>query len=142
MQTFHHFTVRTFCHATESMASVRKALALLTGTAEPSEATMEGHHGNPIVQLEVRLEHTAQVRPMWKRMLSDGAVRTRLTEEVDRRLDDSLNFYFRFDKQQAFDGHLVLADGDDTIQCRGKVKVFPARRDDAERRLKEALSGD
>ncbi|MBI4393807.1 MAG: hypothetical protein HY556_08455 [Euryarchaeota archaeon] len=142
MQAFHHFTIRTFCHATESMASVRTALSALAGDEEPSVTTMEGHHGNPIVQLEVRLEHTAQVRPFWTRLLSDEAVREKLAAEVERRLDDSLNFYVRFDKQTAFAGRLVLGDGDDTIQCRGKVKVYPAHREDAERLLKAALAGD
>lgn len=140
MLPFHHFTVRTFCHATESLESVSKALRELVGEAEVVQTKLEGHHGNPIIQLEARLVRAPEVRVLWTRLLADAALRERLKTEVGARLDDSLNFYFRLDKQEAFQGRLALSDGDDTIQCRGKVKVFPAHRSEAEKLLDAALS--
>ncbi|MEW6069219.1 MAG: RNA-binding domain-containing protein, partial [Candidatus Thermoplasmatota archaeon] len=72
------------------------------------------------------------------RSLGKAIIET-LKEGLELRVDDERNFYMRFDKQKAFEEEYQLAEGEDTIATRCKLKVFPAEKAHAVLKLKEFL---
>ena len=57
-------------------------------------------------------------------------------EDVERHVTEEGRFWIRFDKQKAFAKEIVLGD-EDTIQLKGKVAAFPAKRENAIAVIKE-----
>lgn len=140
MAVLHHVRFRVHVHATEDPERVHQALAFLTGDA-PIEETdiLEGHHANPIRVLESTISSSPEVQAFLRRLTEDPAVLTALAQDLERRVDDACNLYLRLDKQQAVLGHVVLAADGDVIHARAKVAAYPARREVALARLREAL---
>lgn len=113
-----YIEIRVFAHATEDaekvLAAVRNTLLEELGESLVFKRTaLAGHHGNPIVLFEAKLEDR-QLLP-----LAMQRIGSRLTSLDKQTLDDELklhlekgNLYLRFDKQQAFLGELRFSSND------------------------------
>jgi RNA binding exosome subunit len=158
---FHRVELRCLVNASEDPAKVRRALACACGLyegrfdkASPGEtevATMleracletsraEGQFGNPIEILMCRISKARDVRTWWATMAREaGSALDTLAAEVEERLDDELVLHFRLDKQEAYNGRLLLGRGGDTIAVRCKPKVFSGGRPGAVKAMEEYL---
>lgn len=122
--------INAFCHATEDLEKVRKAMLnfipeLYRSRVVISEDILEGYYGNRILNLKIYIFDVEIIRNIIdficrnihetdKRLLS----RTFLS-----RLDSSGNLYLRFDKGAAYNGLLRLYDGSDIVRVVIKFKV-------------------
>ncbi len=126
-------------HATEDESKVLGALLNLLpedvrGRVEARRSVLEGHHGNPIVRLELVLQGEdaeKAVRYIASRM--DEADRRLLDASFEARYDErSGRLFLRFSKQDAYLGRLRLMDGDDVVRVvvgfRGSPDARKARR--------------
>lgn len=139
-RAFQHVSCRVFSHATEDPAKVVEALARVEGVDLDDEAAEArfaedlhemrsvGHFNNAILILTHELRRNRDVRAFWDHVLADDAVRTRIANETDDRLDEDNTLWLRFDKQAAYQGRLRLTHGEDVIQVRAKVATFPKDR--------------
>ncbi len=129
-----HIEIRTIAHATEDLEKVEKAFFTLLppGTWKLKETKAQGHHGNAITILELRvqrrqlklkvLEHIKQNLPVSDLSLLRG--------EVEERTDRLGFFHFRVDKQQAYLDRIRLASRhSDTISVKVKLQSYPANRE-------------
>ncbi len=107
-----YIDIRVFSHATEDtekvLAAVRHVLPEELGESVVFKKTaLVGHHGNPIVLFEAKLEDRQLLTTVLKRI---GIGLTSLDKEtLDREMKLHLekgNLYLRFEKQQAFLGEL------------------------------------
>ena len=113
-----YIEIRVFAHATEDtekvLVAVRNTLPEAVGESVVFERTaLTGHHGNPIVLFEAKLEDRKMLPSALQRIGS------RLTTLDKETLDSELklhlekgNLYLRFDKQQAFLGELRFSSND------------------------------
>ncbi len=119
-------------HATEDEQRVLEILKkLLLGSVEVRRSKMIGHYGNPIIFLDARVNRRKDLKEFLHRIfagLCPGELE-RLRSLVQDRVDDSCNFYLRFDKQLAQAGELALTDSGDAIHLRLKTVAFPAKRE-------------
>jgi len=120
---------RTFVHATEDEGRVEQAVRNASGAEELSHSKSEGYHGNPITILETRITNAKAVKRFFDSL--DRADIERLLETLERRVDEESFFFMRLDKQAAYEGRMVLADHDDIISVRGKIKSYPQSRENA-----------
>jgi RNA binding exosome subunit len=120
---------RTFAQATEDVERVRQALRFASGAEEITSSTNTGYHGNPITVLEARVSDSKRIKAVF-RSLGEGGMRAMLCT-LEARMDDESNFFFRLDKQEAYLDRLILADGEDVIAVRAKVKSYPQSRTNA-----------
>lgn len=125
--SFHYLAFRAFVHATESEQKVTEAMNFVNGKEVPSRQEVEGHHGNPIVILELEVRGAQNIDQLFSRM--DKRDIGRILETLEDRVDEDFQMYFRLDKQQAYLGRMVLSDGDDVIHVRGKIESYPKRHD-------------
>ncbi len=120
---------RTFAHATEDESRVEQALRFVSGAEEVTKSRSEGYHGNPIVVLEAKISRSREIRNFFASL--DTADVQKLLDTLELRVDEESMFFLRLDKQAAFEGRTVMADHDDIISVRGKIKSYPQSRDNA-----------
>ncbi len=120
---------RTFAHATEDESRVEQALRFVSGAEEVTKSRSEGYHGNPIVVVEARITRSKEMKSFFASL--DAADMQKLIDTLELRVDEESMFFLRLDKQVAFEGRSVLADHDDIISVRGKIKSYPQSRDNA-----------
>ncbi|MBA7594392.1 hypothetical protein ES703_01333 [subsurface metagenome] len=128
---FRSAVVSTFAHATEAEELVLDALRiLLPEEIEVRRSRLKGHHGNPIVNLEARIERK-KTRELWQRILAKlrGGESEKIARAAPGRIDETCHLHLRFDKQLAYTGELALAEGGDVIHLRLKVAAYPAKRE-------------
>ncbi len=120
---------RTFAHATEDEGRVAQALRFVSGAEEFDTTRSAGYHGNPIVIMEAKVTESRKIKAFFQSLSKDDV--RRLIDTLDRRVDDESFFFLRLDKQDAYRGKLVLADHDDVIAVRGKVRSYPQSKENA-----------
>jgi RNA binding exosome subunit len=135
-----NLSFRTFAHATEDPERVEKALRFVSGAENVTRSSSTGYHGNPITVLEAKVTDSKHIKAVL-RSLGPETLRI-LRDSLDRRLDEESFFYFRLDKQEAFLERFVLADGEDVIAVRGKVKSYPQNRDNAMASMRNILESE
>lgn len=134
MALFHYVHLRAFAHETEDVERVKQALRTAAQSPDVAleESLVEGSHKNKIRILEVESRSAPGAKRLFAALRRDdpGGFR-RLVEELPQRVDEHLNFYLRLDKQEAYLGRLRLAQDDDAITVRGKVRSFESKRSGA-----------
>lgn len=137
--TFHYIEFTVYCHATEKPQRVEKALHNVVGKdIELEETEAEGHYGNTILILQGKISRNREMDSLFDRLPS--SVIEELRKTVEERTDEYCNFFFRLDKEKAYDEELSLAEGDNTIKIRARVESYPAKRKKAVEKMKDYLS--
>lgn len=146
----HHISLRVIAHSTEEKSRVMDALGLflknsLGGKVAGSLAEIvdsieaEGHYGNPITifstQLTRKHDTLAFADFVHKNMASED-IKT-LRDEMPDRLDDDQVFHLRFDKQEAYLGHVKLVSSSDAISAKVKIETYPKNREIAGKIVEE-----
>jgi RNA binding exosome subunit len=133
---FHYVDLRIFCYATEDEKRVETALRtfLPEGTEIERDVT-EGHYGDRILVLSVRLERADDVRYVLSKLTELDSF-DRLLSELEERIDENCAFFIQLDKQAAYRGDVELGDG---LMLRGKVEAYPAKKERAIETAREAL---
>lgn len=135
--------MRASCHGTEEPDRVASAMAQVAGVpvAElPLDRTeLESHHGGLVTILEAKLDKSRAARDVLARLLALPEAAA-LVAAVESRTDDDGVFYARVDKQAAYQGRLVLTNGEDCVQLRFKPEVHPATREAAIAAMRDAMA--
>lgn len=134
--------ISVHAHATEDEQRVLDALRkLLPASVEVRKSGMKGHHGNPILAFEARINQKKILKELWQRVSSGLRANEsdRLSLADPGRIDDACFFYLRFDKQAAYGNELVLTDIGNAIHLRLKILAFPAKREVALRLVEKFL---
>jgi RNA binding exosome subunit len=128
--------ITVHAHATEDVGRVRAAVENLLppelrGKVRFEEQHLEGHHGNPITRMKVRLTGANAERFLLHvaGMLSDAekkVLESLFESRYDRR---SGRLYLRFSKQDAYLGEARLYDGDDVVHVVVVFRGSPAPRE-------------
>ena len=137
--TLHYLTFRAFCQATEDEKKVMSAIKFISGAEDVIITKSQGFHGNLILILEAMVKSKKQVDSVFKSLGHQHLLELRDT--LESRLDSDSNFFFRLDKQAAYEGKVVLTVQDDVIAVKGKVKAYPNNRENALRVMTDYLEG-
>ena len=137
----HSILLRAMVAATESEDRVRTALSRFLYDDEIETVATEGHYGNPISILQARIKgkNCSRFIEFLKSKLDEVDLK-RLKNELYRRVDDDCTLHIRFDKQAAYKGKIQLATSMDTIAAEIKLKVYPAKRENAVRVAETTLT--
>lgn len=134
---FHYIDLRAFCYATEAESRVESALrTLLPEDVQIERSAGEGHHGDPIVILQARVERASEIEHVFER-LQEGFDVAGLEAELEDRVDENNSLFLQIDKQAAAQGSVRLGDG---ITVRAKIEAYPAKREKAVENVRDALA--
>ena len=115
-------------HATEDPGKLVKAVADLLGSERaPVEETLDGHFGNAIVSMKLRLTGEEAERAV-KRIFSSLPKEQKaiLGADMEKFVDEHAALFLRFDKQRLVLGRLVLGGGD-SLRVKVKPRKFQMR---------------
>jgi len=146
----HHISLRVIAHSTEEKSRVMDALGLflknslgdkvagsLAEIVDSIEA--EGHYGNPITIFSMQLTRkhdTLAFADFVHQNMTSEDIET-LRDEMPDRLDDDQVFHLRFDKQEAYLGHVKLVSSSDAISAKVKIETYPKNREMAGKIVEE-----
>jgi RNA binding exosome subunit len=113
-----YVNIRVFSHATEDeervIKAVRNTLPVELGESVVfKKMGLTGHHGNPIMLIEVELADRQLLMSVLEK-IGNGLTaldKETLSQEMNLHLEKG-NLYLRFDKQQAFLGELRFSSND------------------------------
>ena len=132
----HHINFRVIAHATEDLSGVDSALDFfLAPCLSPKDELSdlkemietEGHYDNPIHILTAVVKKKnacSKFVQFFKENITGEDIQT-LRDQMPERLDDDLNFYMRFSKQDAAAGKLRFTESSDAIFVRVKMETYP-----------------
>jgi len=113
--------ITTSIHATEDDVKVRKAVLNLIpdelrNKVKIKQLTFQGHYGNPIKRLTLTITG-GNADKVFKNIISKMTETDRriINTTLDNRLTSS-HLYIRLSKQEAYQGNIVLYEGDDIIK--------------------------
>jgi len=133
----HYVDLRTFAYATEDEQRVEEAVRyVLPEDHEIEREESTGYHGDRIVVLSTRLERADEVRHVFDR-IAETVDLAGLRDELDDRVTEHTELFFRLDKQAAFNGRAELGEG---ITFRAKIEAYPATREAALENAAEVLA--
>lgn len=135
--SLHYLAFRALIHATESEEKVLEAMRFVTGKGELAATKTHGHYGNPITIIEGEIRREREISEFFRRM--DERTNREIISSLEFRVDDECHLFFRLDKQAAYQGMIILAEREDFIQVRGKIKCYPRNRDNAIVSIREYL---
>lgn len=136
--TFHYVEFQAYCHATEDPDKVKKAMENLAGRElEINVSDAEGYYGNPIKILEAKISRNPEMDAFFEGL--PGTLLKELRDELDRRIDERCNFFFRVDKGAAYEGEISLARGGNSIRVRARVESYPSKKETAVEKMREYL---
>ncbi len=130
MVTFHYIEFKAFIQATEDPDKVIQSIVNIAGEEiELEREDAEGYYGNPIQIVTGKIHRNREMDAVFDRL--PRYVLEELLSSLKRRIDDRCNFYFRLDKQKAFQEEFELSEGNNTIRARARVESYPASREKA-----------
>jgi RNA binding exosome subunit len=113
-----YVNIRVFAHATEDpervMSAVPNTLPEELGKSAVFKKTgLTGHHGNPIMLIELELSDRQTLMGVLEKLGNSLTAldKETLSQEIGLHLEKG-NLYLRFDKQQAFLGELRFTSND------------------------------
>lgn len=138
MVTFHYIEFKAFCHSTEDTDKVLIAMenaAQHELEIESDEA--EGYYGNKILIFESQISRNREMDLFFDSLPSN--IIQDLLDTLERRIDERCNFYFRLDKEKAYNEELSLTEGENSVKVRARVESYPSKRETAVKKMNEYL---
>lgn len=120
----------TFCHESESIEKVKKAFELFFPKKVIKQETQPGMYGTKIKILKAKLEKR-KARELFEKIINSltDLEKKQILNEINLRLSDEGKLYLRFDKQDAFNEKISLAEeSGDTIQIVFSLEAYPATK--------------
>lgn len=130
---YHEIEVEAFVQATEDEEKVLEAVANVIGIEMADDIEIvesEGALGNPIGIISLSFKRKRDIEGILDWFRGKDFMRSALAQ-IEDRLDDSLTFHMRLDKQRAYEGELRLWEKGEAIKVRIKPATFPASREGA-----------
>ena len=136
---FHYIFLRVFCYSTESEEKVREALLFLgygdkKAEAKIEEQVVEGSFGDKIKIMELKIEKAREVKNLCRNIMPFLELRN-----IGNGIDDECFLHMRFSKEKAFEGHAALANDNNIISFKGKIKAYPSSRENAISAITDAI---
>jgi RNA binding exosome subunit len=109
-----YIDIRVFAHATEDVDKVLNAVrnilpAELIDKVAFKKNDLTGHHGNPIILFEARINEKSATQAVFERLSSGlSSLDKEVLQSEFRQHIDKANLYIRLDKQSAFLNELKL----------------------------------
>ncbi|MBC7085602.1 MAG: RNA-binding protein [Methanomethylovorans sp.] len=146
----HNISLRVIAHSTEETSRVMDALGLFLKNSFKDNlpdsleelvdiVEAEGHYGNPITIISTQLTHKDNTMAFCEFVhnnMTPKDIET-LRSEMPERLDENQIFHLRFDKQEAYLGHVKLVSSSDAVIAKIKIETYPKNRETAGKIVEE-----
>ncbi len=136
----HNIKFRAFVYEDESVDEISQAILNLLPEAEIESEEAEGLLEDKIIILSGMVSKKRYTKTFFNKLLESVDLE-KLNNDLEQKIDEKGNWFLRFDKTDALDEKLTILDKGDSIHLRVKIAAFPAKKQIAVDKVREAILG-
>ena len=134
----HNIKFRAFVYENESVDEISEAILNILPEAKIEAEEAEGLLENKILILTGVLSKKRYTKAFFNTLL-DSVDLDKLNDDLERKIDEKGNWFLRFDKTDALDEKLTILDKGDAIHLKIKIEAYPAKKQIAVDKVREAI---
>lgn len=134
----HNIKFRAFVYEDEDVDEVSQAILNILPEAEIEAEEAEGMLENKILILTGVVSKKRFTKAFFNTLLESVDL-DKLNGDLERKMDEKGNWFLRFDKADALDEKWTILDSGDAIHLKVKVAAFPAKKQIAVDKVREAI---
>ncbi|WP_407453777.1 RNA-binding protein [Methanobrevibacter sp.] len=137
----HNIKFRAFVYENESVDDISQAILNLLPEAEIEAEEAEGLLEDKIIILSGVVSKKRYTKTFFNKLMESVDLE-KLNNDLERKMDEKGNWFLRFDKSDALDEKLTILDKGDAIHLKIKIAAFPAKKQIAVDKVREAILSD
>ncbi len=137
----HNIKFRAFVYEDEDIDEISQAILNILPEAEIEAEEAEGMLEDRILILSGVVSKKRYTKAFFNTLLENVDLK-KLNDDLERKMDEKGNWFLRFDKIDAFDEKWTILDKGDAIHLKVKIAAFPAKKQIAVDKVREAILGD
>ena len=141
IKMIHNIKFRAFVYENESVDEISQAILNILPEAEIEAEEAEGLLEDKIIILSGVVSKKRFTKTFFNTLLKWTDL-DKLNSDLERKMDDKGNWFLRFDKDDALDEKWTILDSGDSIHLKVKIAAFPAKKEIAVEKVREAILND
>ena len=134
----HNIKFIAFVYKNESVDEISQAILNLLPEAEIEAEEAEGLLEDKILILTGVVSKKRYTKDFFNKLLQSTDLE-KLNNDLEQKMDEKGNWFLRFDKNDALDEKLTVLDKGDSIHLKVKIAAFPAKKQIAVDKVREAI---
>ncbi|WP_298501216.1 RNA-binding protein [uncultured Methanobrevibacter sp.] len=134
----HNIKFRAFVYENESVDEISQAILNILPEAEIEAEEAEGILEDKIIILSGTVSKKRYTKTFFNTLL-EWTDLNKLNDDLERKMDEKGNWFLRFDKNDAFDEKWTILDSGDSIHLKVKIAAYPAKKEIAVSKVREAI---
>lgn len=135
----HNIKFRAFVYEDEDVDEISQAILNILPEAEIEAEEAEGMLEDRILILSGVVSKKRYTKAFFNTLLENVDL-DKLNDDLERKMDEKGNWFLRLDKTDALDEKWTILDKGDAIHLKVKVAAFPAKKEIAVDKIREAIS--
>ena len=135
----HNIKFRAFVYDDESVDEISQAILNILPEAEIEAEEAEGMLDDKIIILSGTVSKKRYTKTFFNTLL-DWTDLNKLNDDLERKIDEKGNWFLKFDKQDALDEKWTILDSGDSIHLKIKIAAYPAKKEIAVGKVREAIT--
>ena len=137
----HNIKFRAFVYENESVDEISQAILNILPEAEIEAEDAEGMLEDKIIILSGTVSKKRYTKTFFNNLL-EWTDLDKLCDDLERKTDEKGNWFLRFDKNDALDEKWTILDSGDSIHLKIKIAAYPAKKEIAIEKVREAILND
>lgn len=134
----HNIKFRAFVYEDESVEEISQAILNILPEAEIEAEEAEGMLEDKIIILSGVVSKKRYTKTFFNTLL-EFADLDKLNSDLERKMDEKGNWFLRFDKSDALNEKWTILDSGDSVHMKIKIAAYPARKDIAVEKVRDAI---
>lgn len=134
----HNIKFRAFVYENESIDEITQSILNILPEADIEAEEAEGLLEDKIIILSGVVSKKRYTKTFFKTLL-DSVDLEKLNDDLELKIDEKGNWFLRFDKDDALDEKWTILDNGDAIHLKVKIAAFPAKKQIAVDKVREAI---
>ena len=134
----HNIKFRAFVYENESIDEITQSILNILPEADIEAEEAEGLLEDKIIILSGVVSKKRYTKTFFKKLL-DSVDLEKLNDDLELKIDEKGNWFLRFDKDDALDEKWTILDKGDAIHLKVKIAAFPAKKQIAVDKVREAI---
>ncbi|MBO6110858.1 MAG: RNA-binding protein [Methanobrevibacter sp.] len=134
----HNIKFRVFVYENEDVDELSQAILNILPEAEIEAEDAEGLTEDKIIILSGTVSKKRYTKEFFN-LLLESVDLDKLNDDLERKMDEKGNWFLRFDKEDAIDEKMTIKDSGDSIHLKIKIAAYPAKKEIAVDKVREAI---
>lgn len=134
----HNIKFRVFVYENEDVDELSQAILNILPEAEIESEEAEGLTEDKIIILSGTVSKKRYTKEFFN-LLLESVDLDKLNDDLERKMDEKGNWFLRFDKEDAIDEKMTIKDSGDSIHLKIKIAAYPAKKEIAVDKVREAI---